>query len=195
MVRPLASLLVSYETLVPRPERRCRPRSPNACPNLCRCTASRRDSEVTATARRGSPRPGARRPILVAVRWRHETTAAGSGWCTIRRLAAQSGAAAYLSRLAVRRHDPRWEPGAVVPLAGICAGGGEQSPFLPRRAFFNDLRTTRFSVDVAWRIMDRVGRPRRPRVGSRSRWVDYSTRDHPQASTGSLLSPSRPVHQ
>jgi hypothetical protein len=27
-----------------------------------------------------------------------------------------------LSRLAVRRHDPRWEPGAVVPLAGICAG-------------------------------------------------------------------------
>jgi hypothetical protein len=33
----------------------------------------------------------------------------------------------------VRRHDPRQEPGAVVPLAGICAGGGEQSPSVPRR--------------------------------------------------------------
>jgi len=28
--------------------------------------------------------------------------------------------------------DPRQEPGAVVPLAGICAGGGPQGPFLPR---------------------------------------------------------------
>jgi Reverse transcriptase (RNA-dependent DNA polymerase) len=40
-------------------------------------------------------------------------------------LAAQPEVAAPLSRLAVRRHDPRWEPGAVVPLAGICAGGDE----------------------------------------------------------------------
>ena len=46
------------------------------------------------------------------------------------------------SRRAVQRHDPRQEPGAVVPLAGICAGGGEQSPSLPRRFFcfiFNEL--------------------------------------------------------
>jgi hypothetical protein len=28
--------------------------------------------------------------------------------------------------------DPRQEPGAVAPLAGICAGGGPQGPFLPR---------------------------------------------------------------
>jgi RNA-directed DNA polymerase len=37
-----------------------------------------------------------------------------------------------LPRRAVQHHDPRWEPSAVVPLAGICAGGGEQSPSLPR---------------------------------------------------------------
>jgi hypothetical protein len=49
-------------------------------------------------------------------------------------LVAQPETPASLSRLAVRRHDPRQEPGAVVPLAGICAGGGEQSPSLPRRA-------------------------------------------------------------
>ena len=57
-------------------------------------------------------------------------------------LAAQPEAAAPLSRLAVRRHDPRWEPGALAAHAGICAGGGEQSPSLPRRCVFNDLRTT-----------------------------------------------------
>ncbi len=28
--------------------------------------------------------------------------------------------------------DPREEPGALAAHAGICAGGGEQSPFLPR---------------------------------------------------------------
>ena len=37
------------------------------------------------------------------------------------------------ARRAVSRDDPRWEPSAVVPLAGFCAGGGEQSPSLPRR--------------------------------------------------------------
>ena len=39
-------------------------------------------------------------------------------------LGAQPETPASLSRLAVRRHDPRQEPGAVGPLAGICAGGG-----------------------------------------------------------------------
>jgi hypothetical protein len=41
------------------------------------------------------------------------------------------------SRLPIRaigRDDPRQEPGAVVPLAGICAGGGGQAPSLPRRS-------------------------------------------------------------
>jgi hypothetical protein len=49
-------------------------------------------------------------------------------------LAAQSEVAAPLSQLAVRRHDLRQAPGAVVPLAGIRAGGGEQSRSLPRVA-------------------------------------------------------------
>ena len=29
-----------------------------------------------------------------------------------------------LARKAILRQDPRWEPSAVAPLAGICAGGG-----------------------------------------------------------------------
>ena len=73
-------------------------------------------------------------------------------------LAAQPETAAPLSRLAVRRHDLRWEPGALVAHAGICAGGGEQSPSLPRLAFFNDLRTTQIAVDVAWRILSLLPR-------------------------------------
>src|SRR5271166_5334446 len=33
---------------------------------------------------------------------------------------------------AVPRHHPRWEPGALAAPAGICAGGGQQWPSLPR---------------------------------------------------------------
>ena len=40
-----------------------------------------------------------------------------------RPVGAQPETPASLSRLAVRHHDPRQEPGAVVPHAGICAGG------------------------------------------------------------------------
>ena len=76
-------------------------------------------------------------------------------------LAAQPEAAASLSRLAVRRHDPRWEPGALAAHAGICAGGGEQSPSLPRRRVFNDLRTTQIAVDVDWKIRGDFGGLRR----------------------------------
>jgi hypothetical protein len=32
---------------------------------------------------------------------------------------------AVFTREAVSRHNPRWEPGALAALAGICAGGGE----------------------------------------------------------------------
>jgi hypothetical protein len=49
---------------------------------------------------------------------------------------ALASASAYLSSLPIRaigRDDPRQEPGAVVPLAGICAGGGGRPPSLPRR--------------------------------------------------------------
>jgi hypothetical protein len=39
---------------------------------------------------------------------------------------------AVFTREAVPRHHPRWEPGALAAPAGICAGGGEKSPSLPR---------------------------------------------------------------
>jgi RNA-directed DNA polymerase len=41
---------------------------------------------------------------------------------TWRKMMRYRGASAPLSRLAVRRHDPRWEPGALAAHAGICAG-------------------------------------------------------------------------
>jgi hypothetical protein len=37
-----------------------------------------------------------------------------------------------VARTTVPRHHPRQEPGALAAPAGICAGGGEQSPSLPR---------------------------------------------------------------
>src|SRR5712691_6292046 len=40
--------------------------------------------------------------------------------------------AASISRTALRRSHPRQEPSAVVPHAGVCAGGGEQSSSLPQ---------------------------------------------------------------
>ena len=39
---------------------------------------------------------------------------------------------AVFTREAGPRHHPRWEPGALAAPAGICAGGGEKSPSLPR---------------------------------------------------------------
>ncbi len=38
-----------------------------------------------------------------------------------------------LSSSPLRRHNLRQEPGAVVPHAGICAGGAGKLAFLPRR--------------------------------------------------------------
>ena len=43
--------------------------------------------------------------------------------CTRRAMAAQTPYPASVSRATLVRHDPRQEPGAVVPHAGICAGG------------------------------------------------------------------------
>lgn len=45
---------------------------------------------------------------------------------------ARSGARGSVADHALCRHYPRQEPSAVVPHAGICAGGREQSRFLPR---------------------------------------------------------------
>jgi hypothetical protein len=55
-----------------------------------------------------------------------------------------------LSFSAARRHHPRQEPSAVVPLAGICAGGGPKGPFLPRppadRMGGWKIRNTKFEI-------------------------------------------------
>jgi hypothetical protein len=67
---------------------------------------------------------------------------------------ADRGSMASLSRLAVRRHDPRWEPGALAAHAGICAGGGEQLPSLPRRVRFQRLGTAARGGGVRWRSGD-----------------------------------------
>ena len=50
-----------------------------------------------------------------------------------------SHASCIRGREAVPRHHPRWEPGALAAPAGICAGGGEQSPSLPRRGWVRAL--------------------------------------------------------
>jgi hypothetical protein len=43
--------------------------------------------------------------------------------CTGRAMAPQTPYPASVSCATLARHDPRQEPGAVVPYAGICAGG------------------------------------------------------------------------
>jgi hypothetical protein len=50
------------------------------------------------------------------------------------RRATEEGGKPSISLSAARRHHPRQEPSAVVPHAGICAGGGPKGPFLPRTA-------------------------------------------------------------
>src|ERR1700753_2491692 len=47
-------------------------------------------------------------------------------------LASDSANLSTVSRRATGRHDPRQEPGAVIPPAGIRVGGGGQPPSLPR---------------------------------------------------------------
>jgi hypothetical protein len=61
----------------------------------------------------------------------------------------------YDRRFAAGAFDPRQEPGAVVPLAGIRAGGGGQPPSLPRQRFAELARG-----DLEMRL------PRMPRLAS-----------------------------
>src|SRR5262249_22009921 len=56
----------------------------------------------------------------------------GSDEADRRTLLALSTHPAPVARTTVPRHYPRQEPGALAALAGICAGGGERSPSLPR---------------------------------------------------------------
>ena len=56
-------------------------------------------------------------------------------WTRMKKIAdrhAVSTHPASVAGKAVPRHHPRWEPGALAAPAGICAGGGEKSPSLPR---------------------------------------------------------------
>src|SRR5262249_42421814 len=56
----------------------------------------------------------------------------GSDEADRRTLLALSTHPVPVARTTVPRHYPRQEPGALAALAGICAGGGERSPSLPR---------------------------------------------------------------
>ena len=56
---------------------------------------------------------------------------------------------ASLAERPVRRQDPRQEPSAVVPLAGICAGGRPQGRSLPR-ILDADIRGFYDAIDHGW---------------------------------------------
>ncbi len=63
-----------------------------------------------------------------------------------------------VARKAVPRHHPRWEPGALAAPAGICAGGGEKSPSLPRPPGWQGFssRTQHWSVQPCVRPLNAV---------------------------------------
>ena len=69
--------------------------------------------------------------------WRRALMRLGQkGYISEARMTRIAANLSALSRGPSCRHDPRQEPGAVVPLAGICAGGGGQPPSLPRLQLF-----------------------------------------------------------
>jgi hypothetical protein len=84
-------------------------------------------------------------------------------------------------RLAVRRHDPRGEPGALAAHAGICAGGGDQNPCTADRdqrtgesgAVLEGGHRAGASADLAEAALDRVvvRTAMRSRCGSISRFI------------------------
>src|SRR5690348_9267540 len=86
-----------------------------------------------------------------------------------------------LSRRASGRHDPRQEPGAVTPLAGIRAGGGGQPPSLPRQqsiaiCLLCSLRCLLFNLLAA--------SPRRPRRSAKGQAARLTRLTH-QIAAGS----------
>src|ERR1700683_1935786 len=50
----------------------------------------------------------------------------GADYAARQRLAPQTAHPASLAASALRRHTPRWEPYAGIPLVRICAGGAQQ---------------------------------------------------------------------
>ena len=69
----------------------------------------------------------------------------------------------------LRRQHPRQEPSAVVPLAGICAGGRPQGRSLPQTFLFTDIEGSTRLWQPDEPVMGRPGAPRRssPRWWSR----------------------------
>jgi hypothetical protein len=63
-------------------------------------------------------------------------------------LGAQPETPAPVSRLAVRRHGPRWEPGALAAHAGICAGAASN-----RRPYRDALFSMTYEPHKLWWIL------------------------------------------
>ena len=102
----------------------------------CRATATRSSRSATRRPGTGTGRSGA------------AASATALNWERMHRIATRWLPPARVThpdpRRAIRRQNPREEPSAVVPLAGICAGGGQQWPSLPRlRGQGGDLPTVR----------------------------------------------------
>src|SRR3954454_23417647 len=71
-------------------------------------------------------------------------------------MATSAADPAPLARAAIRRDHPRREPSAVVPHAGICAGGGWQQPSLPQPIRVAERRITR-GGEAWWRYVTPCG--------------------------------------
>lgn len=86
-------------------------------------------------------------------------------------------------RINASRHDSRQEPYAVVPHVRICAGGGEQSPSLPRPVHCSGnvkhhvQATCRRCADAPWSTM--IGSKRSATPSAPSFWICLGWRKTP----------------
>src|ERR1039458_7658526 len=75
-------------------------------------------------------------------------------------MATSTANPAPVARAAICRHHPRQEPSAVVPHAGICAGGGQQWPYLPQPrviGFYLRAITLAYVRQDRWSLRSAVG--------------------------------------
>jgi hypothetical protein len=107
--------------------------------NRC-CKADQQRAEPGGGKGLGRGERGRRRlpPCWSSKTDRSDPVPSRGGSTPLRRSApcAGAGTASKSARILPARYHPRQEPGAVVPLAGICAGGGGQPPSLPRLQLF-----------------------------------------------------------
>src|SRR3954469_21505733 len=97
-------------------------------------------------------------------------------------MATSTANSAPLARAAVRRYHPRQEPSAVVPHAGICAGGGRQRPSLPQPIPAAPRRRMRRPCPIG---RDPKGSP--CRCPADRPWTGPTTSRHPRISGGSRM--------